>query len=708
MASEEKNINDSPAEPPLAQTSEKASDVRKEVDDTMIIDDTKEEAKQVNEQPIDTKEETKNSTEEPVSKVKAPSDPEFLVAAAANKADENAEWQYNSSDESSSDSSSESDDESNLPDLNDVLKQIKASIDKDERAPTGKRAPLSSDSEDEVDLKAEDSDDALPASQALGQHKPPRTQNEEVPSYRIPDIVVLPSMKVSLLGDVMHIVPDFGADSIQVVIQARDSGRITALDHGSVLCREDRVVIGEVYETLGNVENPYYVLGFNNMKEMEDAGIQNGSTVYFVEDTANRVFTDMLLKTRGTDASNVHDEEIDDAEIEFSDDEKEAAYKATQKSNKKKRNRKHDKGRGPKGQQDPDSYEQTPARGNAPPHRNPFQPSEGFQRGSGGRGRGRGYGRNSHDRHGQNRRENFPPYGDRDAGSSYRGPPGGSHSSTNYGAPAREFGSNQYDPSRSHITHGHDTSGSLSYGYSSQPSYSGEPNRQPSQEYYNQRSVFSHGTDVGGANQSNADSKPMNEQGSIHNHSNTHQYGYPPDTRMQNSAYADQGSRGVPPLAEPRGYGSSMTSWAPFDSVQRPADGGSALASPVGHQPSPIHSNFSNQWQPSHAPQYSSDNRTQWPPVWQQGTGAQAQAPQPPAPPIPPNPALLEAIRQQLPYLLQNQPGIPGSIQAPGGGAASDTNMQGHSGATQPNSSSAQPPFGAFGHGNQGSHTTGQ
>lgn len=40
------------------------------------------------------------------------------------------------------------------------------------------------------------------------------------------------------------------------------------------------------------------------------------------------MFVNQIKAFKGSDASNVHDEEVGDDEIEFSDDEKEAEYKS--------------------------------------------------------------------------------------------------------------------------------------------------------------------------------------------------------------------------------------------------------------------------------------------------------------------------------------------------------------------------------------------
>lgn len=53
--------------------------------------------------------------------------------------------------------------------------------------------------------------------------------------------------------------------------------------------------------------------------------------VFHVPQRSHFVFVDQLKSLRGSDASNIHDEEPADNEIEFSDDEKEAAFKAERK-----------------------------------------------------------------------------------------------------------------------------------------------------------------------------------------------------------------------------------------------------------------------------------------------------------------------------------------------------------------------------------------
>lgn len=53
--------------------------------------------------------------------------------------------------------------------------------------------------------------------------------------------------------------------------------------------------------------------------------------VFHVPQRSHFVFIEQLKNLRGSDASNIHDEEPADDEIDFSDDEKEAAFRAQRK-----------------------------------------------------------------------------------------------------------------------------------------------------------------------------------------------------------------------------------------------------------------------------------------------------------------------------------------------------------------------------------------
>ena len=166
----------------------------------------------------------------------------------------------------------------------------------------------------------------------------PKTLNEKaeivVPK---PDIVITPEMQINLLGHVETVVENVS------LIKATTSGEYQVLEAGSLLCLEDRTVIGVVAETLGRVQQPFYSVAFTNAAGMAELGMQNpGAKVFYVPQFAHTVFTQAIKGIKGSDASNLHDEEVDDEEMEFSDDEKEAEHKRMVKQRWEARKRDRD------------------------------------------------------------------------------------------------------------------------------------------------------------------------------------------------------------------------------------------------------------------------------------------------------------------------------------------------------------------------------
>lgn len=151
---------------------------------------------------------------------------------------------------------------------------------------------------------------------------PPRTLNEKPDEVAPkPDLIVTENMKIEELGLVENFVENL------VLIKAKTSGEYQVLEYGSVLCLGNRIVIGVVAETLGRVEQPYYAVRFANERAITEAGISRGIKIFYVEQHSTSVFTQSLKNLKGSDASNLHDEEVGEEGIEFSDDEAEAEYK---------------------------------------------------------------------------------------------------------------------------------------------------------------------------------------------------------------------------------------------------------------------------------------------------------------------------------------------------------------------------------------------
>ena len=163
-----------------------------------------------------------------------------------------------------------------------------------------------------------------------------KTQNEK--SEHIvgkPSLEVTEDMEIEELGAVENLV-----DNV-VLIKAKVSGEYQVLEVGSVLCLKSRIVIGVVAETLGRVQQPLYSVLFTNAAGITEAGIDKGSKIFYVVSHSKFVFTQAIKNMKGSDASNIHDEEVGDDEMEFSDDEAEAAYKRSQKVQKEERHGNH-------------------------------------------------------------------------------------------------------------------------------------------------------------------------------------------------------------------------------------------------------------------------------------------------------------------------------------------------------------------------------
>lgn len=243
------------------------------------------------------------------------------VAAVDGEGDANPEWEVDSSpyESSSSDSSDDSsDDESDV-------EESKLGVEETAR----------------LLMEADGgSDDEIDGTRAAKQAAGVRTKNEQPdePEPK-PDIRVDPQDSIFPLGIVQHVV-----EGTQAVIEAlRDGSAVSVLDRGSVLCKEDRTVLGVIHDTIATVHKPMYVLRFKSEEEAKDAGLERGMQVWYPKAHAVFVFPSQLRLEKGSDASNLHDEEVGPDEIEYSDDEQEQAHK------REKKNRKRGKGKFNKG-----------------------------------------------------------------------------------------------------------------------------------------------------------------------------------------------------------------------------------------------------------------------------------------------------------------------------------------------------------------------
>ncbi|RPA92851.1 NAF1-domain-containing protein [Choiromyces venosus 120613-1] len=244
-----------------------------------------------------------NQTKTPTMREKKPIDPYFLKEAQENKGNPDPEWQFSSDDQAS--------DEEEL------------STDEEDSDDEGRYSPMNAAEMAQLLMRE---DGGYDNSSAVC--TPLRTKNEiaeEEAEPERPDIVLTPDMTINPVGFVKSIVGKLA------LIEASDPGHQRVLGEGSVLAFEDRTVLGVVNEVLGRVEMPLYTVRFRSLEEIEELGVTVERKVFSVVQHTEFVFTQPLKAIKGSDASNLYDEEIPITEQEFSDDEAEAEHKKSLK-----------------------------------------------------------------------------------------------------------------------------------------------------------------------------------------------------------------------------------------------------------------------------------------------------------------------------------------------------------------------------------------
>ncbi|KAJ3106416.1 hypothetical protein HDU97_006401 [Phlyctochytrium planicorne] len=171
-----------------------------------------------------------------------------------------------------------------------------------------------------------DSDDEEGGGTSTGAKRGVRTKNEidVLPPVEPIDVEIPSDAPLKEVGTIS------GHVESQVIIQSTIDGESQVLDADTIILLQDRTIVGKIYETFGPVICPFYSVRFNTPEEIDEK-FKIGTKVYFIPFLAKFVLTAHLRSLKGSDASNIHDEEVDDNELEFSDDEKEAEYKRAKK-----------------------------------------------------------------------------------------------------------------------------------------------------------------------------------------------------------------------------------------------------------------------------------------------------------------------------------------------------------------------------------------
>ncbi|KAJ2227041.1 hypothetical protein IWW45_007197 [Coemansia sp. RSA 485] len=176
-----------------------------------------------------------------------------------------------------------------------------------------------------ADTNYDDDDEDDPMS---GNHPEsiPSTRNE-VTNPQVPALPInqLPEpTQLHPLG-IVHSIVD-----CSVTIKAHTSGDKHVLDSESLVVLGDKQVLGQIFDVFGPVSQPMYSIRFNSAQEAKEK-VSVGVEVYFAQDWSKLVATEKLRKEKGTDASNMYDEEVSEDNMEFSDDEMERMAKQKKK-----------------------------------------------------------------------------------------------------------------------------------------------------------------------------------------------------------------------------------------------------------------------------------------------------------------------------------------------------------------------------------------
>jgi len=177
----------------------------------------------------------------------------------------------------------------------------------------------------------------------------PKTEHEVVE----PDVAPPPVAKIDPQAELARFGKVESVIETVVVVKADTGGDWRVLDEGTVVCWEDRTVIGtvrpslplslfgspsvhlltrhcsraQIFETFGSVQQPFYSIRFPSSSPPDPTVFTHARAVFYSPNLASFVFTRDLRKLKGSDASNIWDEEVAANELEFSDDEEEAEYK---------------------------------------------------------------------------------------------------------------------------------------------------------------------------------------------------------------------------------------------------------------------------------------------------------------------------------------------------------------------------------------------
>lgn len=197
----------------------------------------------------------------------------------------------------------------------------------------------SEDEESDSDTSSSDSDEDINNTVIKAKEDeekdegPPRTKNELCPKD-------LPPVEDLTMSVEEHDCLEVGviSSTVEELVVIESHPGVPALDLETVLFIEKGAkALGKVFDVIGPVTRPYYVIRFNNDEHIREKGISKGLLVYYAPRTEHTtfVFLEQLMKMKISDASWMNDEEPPPQFIEYSDDEEEKRAKKEKKAQKK-------------------------------------------------------------------------------------------------------------------------------------------------------------------------------------------------------------------------------------------------------------------------------------------------------------------------------------------------------------------------------------
>ena len=189
------------------------------------------------------------------------------------------------------------------------------------------------DGDDDDDDDDEEEEDSSKTKQTVVKTKNEIARNELPEPEPWPDTVDA-SEAVVPVGTLCHCIDDIvtvqafapagSGDGATATAGAATDAETRPVDEGSLLCFEDRVVLGRVDEVFGQVSQPCYAVRFGRTRRPDPARCKPGTKVFVATQHTTFVPVEQLMLQRGSDASNIYDEEPAPEELDYSDDEEEA------------------------------------------------------------------------------------------------------------------------------------------------------------------------------------------------------------------------------------------------------------------------------------------------------------------------------------------------------------------------------------------------